>query len=738
MNTADIPWFGSQPEARATTLSDDAGAAAQMPMLTRYWRILVRRRWLVLAVTVAVLLLGIIATLLMTPRYVASATLEISRQQDRVVQVDEVTPESSFVDQEFYQTQYSLLEARSLAEAVATEMRLAQDDAFFEMFEVDPDKGTLFADNAPGTRLTREQRQVRQREAVDVLLDNIGISPTRGSRLVTVSFTSPDAEFSQRVVNAWVRNFIEQSLARRYEASSYARNFLEERLGQLRERLEESERDLVTYAENQAIINLPTGITDAQGKQGERSIVVEDLATLNQALAQATADRIAAASRNNSRADTTREALTNTAITGMRQERAEVAAEYARLLAQFQPDYPPVQARAAQLRQLDNSIATEEARIRRSLGSDYASAEQRETSLRQRVDALKTQLLDQRRRSIQYNIYQREADTNRELYDALLQRYKEIGVAGGVGSNNISIIDPAQVPDKPSSPRVALNLLLSLLVGLGLGVGAAFLLEQIDEAIRDPSEIPEITGLPLLGAVPISEDDEDPFEALADLKSPQSEAYLSIRTNLEFATDHGVPRSLTTTSTRAGEGKSTTAYALAKSLARARRRVILVDCDLRSPSVHQVMEMDNKIGTSNFLSGDDDLDRMIRPTTIEGLSIMPAGPQPPNAGELLSSARLEMLVEELGRRFDHVVVDSPPVLGLADAILIASRVEGVVYAVEANAVRRGMVQTAVRRLRQAGIKPIGVVFTKFNARKAQYGYGYDYGYGYGEKDRSAA
>jgi len=736
MNTADIPWFGTQPEGRAAAVSDEAGAAP-MPLLTRYWRILVRRRWLVLAVTVAALLLGLIATLLMTPQYVASATLEISRQQDRVVQVDEVTPESSFVDQEFYQTQYSLLEARSLAEAVATELRLPQDNAFFEMFEVDPDEGTLFAEEAPGSRLTREQRQIRQREAADILLDNIGISPTRGSRLVTVSFTSPDADFSQRVVNAWVRNFIEQSLARRYEASSYARNFLEERLGQLRERLEVSERDLVAYAENQAIINLPTGITDAQGNQGERSIVVEDLSALNQALTQATADRIAAASRNNAQADSTREALTNTAITGLRQERAEVAAEYARLLAQFQPEYPPAQALAAQLRQLDASITTEEARVRRSLGSDYASASRRETDLRERVETLKSQLLDQRRRSIQYNNYQREADTNRELYDALLQRYKEIGVAGGVGSNNISVIDPAQLPDKPSSPRIAINLLLALLAGLGLGIGAAFLLEQIDEAIRDPSEIPEIAGLPLLGVVPISDDNEDPVEALADIKSPQSEAYLSIRTNLEFATDHGVPRSLTTTSTRAGEGKSTTAYALAKSLARARRSVILVDCDLRSPSVHQLMEMDNKAGTSNFLSGDDDLDKMIRATSIEGMSILPAGPQPPNAGELLSGPRLELLVDELGRRFDHVVVDSPPVLGLADAILIASRVEGVVYAVEANAARRGMVQTAIRRLRQAGIKPIGVVFTKFNARNAHYGYGYDYGYGYGDKHQSA-
>jgi len=735
MNTAEIPWFGSaRAEAPAPGQAVNEAWLAP-PLLLRYWRTVLRRRWLILAITAAFLVLGLLMTLFTTREYTATSTIEIARQQDRVVAVDEVKPESSFIDQEFYQTQYSLLEAQSLAEAVANDLRLVEDDKFFEMYGAKLRDGALFGKDR-NARLTKAQREERMREAAKILLDNVSISPTRGSRLVTIKFTSPDPAFSARVVNAWTKNFINQTLARRYEATSYARSFLENRLNQLRERLEASERAVVAYAERQQIINLPKGAPNAQGQVAETSIVADDLIALNQSLAQATADRIAAASRSGS-ADASHEALTNEAIGNMRSKRADIASQYAQLLAQFQPDYPPARALAAQLAQLDRSIAAEEARVRRSLGSDYVSASHREAQLRERVEKLKRQMLDQRRRSIQYNIYQREADTNRQLYDALLQRYKEIGVAGGVGNNNISIIDPAQAPDKPSSPRVALDLFLALLAGLAMGVAVAFLLDKIDEAVRDPAQISELIGLPLLGVVPITGSEESPAEVLKDPKSPQSEAYLSIRTNLQFSTDHGVPRSLSVTSTQASEGKSTTALALALSLMRADCNVVLVDCDLRSPSVHSFFEIANQAGVSNFLSGEDTLGRLLVDVAVKNLSVLPAGPTPPNAGELLAGPRLQMLIDELRQRFEYVIIDSPPVLGLADAVIIASRVEAVVYAVEANSARRGTIRTAVSRLLQAGITPVGAVLTKFEARKAQYGYGYDYGYGYGHGSKDS-
>jgi capsular exopolysaccharide synthesis family protein len=321
-------------------------------------------------------------------------------------------------------------------------------------------------------------------------------------------------------------------------------------------------------------------------------------------------------------------------------------------------------------------------------------------------------------------------DTNRARYDGLLQRYKEIGVAGGVGVNNVAVVDTADVPEKPSSPRMLLNLAASLLAGLFIGAALALVLEQIDEAIADPIEIERRLGLPLLGSVPKVEG-ETPRDALLDRKSDLVDAYLAVQTNLGFTTEHGVPRSFAVTSTRPAEGKSTTALALATMLARAQRCVILVDGDMRSPSVHQLGGVDHDRGLSNFLAGDDRIETLTFPMTDLGFTAMSAGPIPPNAAELLTGNRLSLLLQRLLEHYDHVVIDSPPVMGLADAPLIASRVEGVIYTVESHGIRSSLVRTALGRLASANAHVFGGVLTKFKAKPG--GYGYDYGYGYGRE-----
>jgi len=402
-------------------------------------------------------------------------------------------------------------------------------------------------------------------------------------------------------------------------------------------------------------------------------------------------------------------------------------------MVRFEPGYPQAQAIQSQVNELDRAIAREEARVSGSVRAEYQQARAREDALRQRVNALKGDYLDLRRRSIQYNIYQQEVDTNRALYDGLLQRFKEIGVAAGVGVNNVAIVDVAMPPEKPSSPRLLLNLLVSILAGLGLGAALAFGLEQLDEAISDPSEVQRRLGLSLLGSVPKVRDDETPREALLDRKSDLVDAYIALQTNLAFTTEHGVPHSFSVTATRPGEGKSTTSLALATMLARAGKRVVLVDGDMRSPSVHHLGNFENTRGVSNFLAGDDDYASSIFKIDDLGISAMSAGPIPPNAAELLTGDRFKRLLERLRADFDHIVVDSPPVMGLADAPLIASHVEGVIYAVESHGIRTAQVKTALARLAAAHARVFGAVLTKFEARKASYGYGYDYGYGYGRQ-----
>lgn len=698
-----------------------------------------RRKWIILGAIIGALVLGLTVTLLMTSKYTATSTIEIRRETRNVAQTEGSQAQIAAMDQEFYNTQYGLLQSRSLAERVAADLRLPDSERFFLLFQ--SGKADEWFENG---RLIRgaPDREERLREAGEILIANFSFSTPRLSRLVNLRFTSPDPAFSKQVADAWAVGFVQLTLQRQYEATSYARQFLEGRLAQLRSRIHESERVLVGYAANHGIVNLPGAVVPAPGPQGgvtttttERSLAAEDLGSLNAELNRAVAERIHAQSRLKASGGQLIEALQNDAISGLRQRRAELTAEYARMMVQFEPDYPPARALQTQIQQLGQGITREEARVRNSVGETYTASAAREQQLRKQVNLLQNALLDMRRRSIQYNILQRDVDTNRQLYDALLQRYKEIGVAGGVGVNNISIVDRALPPERPSSPWLLLNMIVALLAGMIIGVIAAYVLEQVDQGIRDPKEIEEALGVPLLGTIPKLSAGA-PLELLEDPKSSISEAYISLLTTLSFSTDHGVPRTLVVSSTRPQEGKSTTAYALARLLARSGHKTLLIDGDMRSPSVHHLVDSQNAKGLSNYLSGDDDLTNLIQSTSSDGLFAMTAGPQPPSAAELLSGDRFQHLLAELIKSFHHVIVDSPPVMGLADAPLIGNRVEGTVFIIQSHQTNRNMARLAVDRIAAGGAQIIGAIVTKYDVKRAPFGYGYEYNYGYNYGDDS--
>jgi len=708
----------------------ESGEGDAPSALHTYLRIALRWRWVIIGATLACLTLGLVVTLLMTPKYTAVATIEIAREAEQVTKFEGVEREVGVADQEFYQTQYGLLASRTLAERVANALNLVDDKSFFEMFG-SPNDPAFELENS---RYPAAGRAKRQRVAGEILLDNLSIDETRLSRLVDIRFTSPSPELSKRVVNAWAENFIQTNLERKVQSTAYGRDQLQRQLAEYKDRLDASQRQLVTYAATQGIINLPG---QTQGAP-ERAIIVDNLAAFNNALSEAEADRIEAEARYRlaAKGSSTVEALSNPAINELRARRAALAAEYQRMMVRFEPAYPAAAAMQSQIEDLDRSIEREERRVIDVLDASYRQALQRESELQAKVKALKQDYLDLRRRSIQYNIYEQEVDTNQALYDGLLQRFKEIGVVGGIGVNNVSIVDLALTPQVPSSPRLLINLLISFLAGLMIGAALAFALEQLDEAIADPAEVERRLGLPLLGSVPRALD-ETPKEALLDRKSELFDAYLAVYTSLGFTTEHGVPRSFAVTSTRPAEGKSTTALALATTLARAGKKVILVDGDMRSPSVHHLGGVDHDRGLSNFLAGDEDINKLTFDMQDLAITAMSAGPIPPNAAELLTGNRLSLLIERLHETYDHVIIDSPPVMGLADAPLIASRVEGVIYAVESHGIRSSQVKTALSRLANANVRIFGCVLTKFDARKSYYGYGYEYGYGYGRDDKEA-
>lgn len=698
------------------------------PVLLQYWRVAWRWKWVILSIVSISMVLGLVLTLLATPQYTSTTRIEISRERQNITQVQGLESERAGQDLEFFQTQYSLLEARSLAERVARALRLNNNDAFFEAHGVVP---VGEGDAASSATSARSLAEARSKQVVDLLLEHVSISPVRGSALVDVGYTSASPTISAMVADAWGKEFIAQSVDRRFASTLAAREYLEDRLNEYRQRLEQSERAAANYAARKGIVKL-SSTRDAEGNTtSERTLVSDQLENLNRALAEATAARMAAAGRANA-GPATGETLNSTTLSALRERRALVSAEYSKLRVQFDPAYPAAEALQEQINAIDRAIASERALISDASSGAYRAAAQHETELSQRVAALKSQLGAESQDSIQYNILLREADTNRQLFEGLLQRYKEIGVAG-VGASNISIIDEARVPQSPSSPSLPLNMALALVAGLGLAGLAAVALEQIDEGLRAPSQVTQQLGLPLLGSVPVLED-EDALAQLRDVKSDLSESYLSIRSTLAFATAHGLPRSLSLTSTRPAEGKTTSSIALATMLGRTGHRTLLIDADMRSPVIAAALGVPGRRGLSNLLSGEDDARAFVQRTADWPFDILPSGPTPPNAAELLSSDRMAKLIEKLQNDYRTVIVDSPPILGLADAPLISRAVESNILVVEANGVAVRGLQSALSRLHGVHANVLGVILTKLDEQQAGYGYGYGYSYGYGERE----
>ena len=469
-----------------------------------------------------------------------------------------------------------------------------------------------------------------------------------------------------------------------------------------------------------------------------RSLPAANLQAYNAALSTARTDRIKAEQRwDQARAATgagLSEILQSPTIQQLSEERAKVAAEYEDKLSIFKPDYPDMRRLTAHLAEINRQIDAESAAIKQSLHGQYNAALDAEHALEGQVVTQQGAVQDLRGRSIRYTILQREVDTNRTLYDGLLQRYKEVGVAGGVAANNISIVDRAVASTKPSQPRPIANMLLAAVAGLGLGVFLALLRDAMDQAVRTPHDIESDLDLPLLGAVPVLKRNVTPAEALADTRSPLAEAYHSLRSALQFSTANGFPKTLLVTSPLPGGGKSTTATALAQYVARLGFRVLLIDADLRKPTLHRIMDAQAQVGLTNLLTGSVELREAIQSTPHANLFVLTSGPLPPNPAELLAGQRLTLLTGQASAMFDMVIFDGPPIMALADAPTIATEVEGTLLVVEANVTSRPQVRAATRRLELAGARVLGVLLTRYKPASAndEYGYGYSYGYDYGQ------
>jgi capsular exopolysaccharide synthesis family protein len=692
-----------------------------LSILEQIWMAIVNHRNLAAGAVLGMVLLGLIVTFLSTPQYRSTTRLEILPDAPVATSVEGQRDKALINEISFYNTQYSLLRSEALAERVLRAGNLLADKDFISSFKLD---------NADASMTSVERRNLNS-DAVTGLLDRLSVSPVRNSSLVDVSFATPSARLSAKLANLWAQQFQQVSIDRRFAATSDARKYLEARLQTLRENLETSERSLINYGMSKGIVTISSQ-SDADGRTRSQTLVASDIAAVSTALSKAREERIAAEAQLGN-TQTGIAAVNAPTIGSLRQRRAELQAELAQQRTIFADDYPAVVSLRAQLANLDRSIAAEVARSSQGNREAYQAAVKRQRDLQGELDDLTQRYNKQQRESIEMAILQREVDSNRQLYEGLLQRYKEIGAAG-VGTNNISVVDAAKIADRPSSPRLIVNVALALFAGIALAAGLIFAQEKIDSSIRDPQEVNARFGLPLLGAVP--EVAGHPAELITDKKSEIYEAYFALMTNLSFLTAHGAPRSIMLTSSQPREGKSNSSLCLATVMAATGKSVILIDADVRNPSQNEYLHIPNKLGLSHYLAGDDNFDAMIAEMPKYGFSIMTAGKVPPNAAELLGSQRLDHLIAALLTRYDHVLIDSPPLLGLADAPLIARRVEGVLFTIEANTTKRRAIANALMRLRMAGVKIFGAIVTKVGARNQVYGYGYGYGYGfkYGDEE----
>jgi capsular exopolysaccharide synthesis family protein len=655
--------------------------------LRDYLRVLQKRRWTVIAFFVILVTTVAVVTFTVRPVYRSTVQILIERENPNVVSIQEVLAIDATAT-DYYQTQYEILKSETLARRVIDRLKLDRNPDF--------QSGTDSSEDP-----TNSNSEEKNRRLLKAFISRLTVSPIRNSRLVNVSFDSQDPQLAAQMANTMADEYIQYTMELKVRAAQQASDWLRKRVDEMQGKVQESEEAFEKYKES-----IPTKITAQVESKAESPQAMKEM-------------------------ESRPEVVNNKFIQELRTEEIRLTARQSELSKKYGPKHP-------QMIQVASELATLRDKMEREIKRLVGSVKIEESS--------------------QYLLLKREEDANRQLFEVLLKRLKETALTENLPRSNIQVVDAAQPSQVPIKPRKGMNMVLAVVLGLVLGTGFAFFFEYLDSTIKSPEDIERVIAAPLLGIVPsggrtrkstrLSGRQVHPIETIlsADPRSSHAEAYRTIRTGVLLSSAERPPKVVLVTSPGPVDGKTTTAANLAIAMAQAGSSTLLIDADLRRPRIHQVFAQENGRGNSEgnrndnikglgpVLVGETTLEAAIRQTPIPLLSVLTSGPIPPNPAELLGSQRMRELIGELGRKFDRIIIDSPPLVPVTDATLLSTLCDGVVLVVKESRTTKMLASEARKRLAEAKAKLLGVVFNDVDLKKDSYRY-YPYHSYYGKEEK---
>lgn len=718
--------------------------------LGEYVRVLIKRKWLVVSCVGIIFSVVAIASLRMTPVYEAGGTIEINKPDASLNFQNSATFSLDYFDPTELETELRILQSDLLALQVIRDLNL--------------DRRPEFGGGAPAPSLDlapdpMQSDPSRATAALGGFKSNLRVALLPNSRIIEVHYRSSDPQMAATIVNTLMQTYVENNFKARFESTMQASDWLQKQLVDMQMKVETSQEKLVRYQKEHEIL----GIDEKQ------NIITEKLDELNKALTMAESDRMdkealyrmvqagdqdAIASASVAASDSAGASSGSALLESLRSKQADLRIQAADLNTQFGPSYPKLAQLNSQLKEVDWEIQSETKKIVAKVRGRYMTSLQRENMLRDALDKQKQEANKLNESAIEYNLLKRDADTYRQLYEGLLQKLKEAGVSAGLKSNNFRIVDAARAPSGPIEPNIPRNLLFALVLGSATGIGLAFLLEGLDNTIRSTEQAQMISGLAPLGMIPLGSksaregpnpkrlviaSSKEAVELVTQVRpqSQMAESYRALRTSLLLSNLGSPPKVIMVTSALPQEGKSTTSINCAVVLAQKGVRVLLIDADLRRPSIHKTLGMGPRSGLSNVLTGSTTLEQAIaRTTVLPNLHVLPAGTPPPNPAELLASANMRDVLAELRQQYDHIVVDTPPSLSVTDAVVLSPRADAVVLVIRSGQTTKQALRRSRDILAQVSAKVVGVLLNAVDLSSPDYYYYYEYQGKYAQYYRS--